>query len=234
MTAVVARDPGSGAVALGVVLVLSGRTVCAQDRPARRPPSAGAYEVPPTASQGSGYFEAVYRPSTKVLEYRLNLRELSGPITMGHLQGPAAAVGENGRRSCPSTSRSTTTRSGTAPRSPRSRRRRCWPGSGTSTSVTLQVSRRRIRGQILPLKKVESVSTETCSRSSVCVNRASTVLALRRSVCDVQLEGPVAMSKFDVPRVSPREAGEREARLQSKCGSPGNSPAASLMPSPVA
>ena len=50
----------------------------------------GAYEVPPTQSRGSGYFEAVYRPSTKVLEYRLNLVGLSGPITMGSLQGPAA------------------------------------------------------------------------------------------------------------------------------------------------
>jgi hypothetical protein len=50
----------------------------------------GASEVPPTDSRGSGYFEAVYRPSTKVLEYRLNLVGLSGPVTMGHLHGPAA------------------------------------------------------------------------------------------------------------------------------------------------
>ena len=42
----------------------------------------GAYEVPPTQSRGSGYFEAVYRPSTKVLEYPLNLVGLSGPITV--------------------------------------------------------------------------------------------------------------------------------------------------------
>ena len=49
----------------------------------------GANEVPPTQSRGSGYFEAVYRPSTKVLEYRLNLVGLSGPITMGYLHGPA-------------------------------------------------------------------------------------------------------------------------------------------------
>ena len=61
---------------------------------------AGAYEVPPTASSGSGYFEAVYRPSTKVLEYRLNLQGLSGPITMGYLQGPATP-GENGPQVAP-------------------------------------------------------------------------------------------------------------------------------------
>jgi hypothetical protein len=50
----------------------------------------GSNEVPPTQSRGSGYFEAVYRPSTKVLEYRLNLVGLSSPITMGYLHGPAA------------------------------------------------------------------------------------------------------------------------------------------------
>src|ERR1700704_6003201 len=50
----------------------------------------GSNEVPPTQSRGNGYFEARYRPSTKVLEYRLNLVGLSGPITMGYLHGPAA------------------------------------------------------------------------------------------------------------------------------------------------
>lgn len=50
---------------------------------------SGASEVPPTDSRARGYLEAVYRPSTKVLEYRLNLVGLSSPITMGYLQGPA-------------------------------------------------------------------------------------------------------------------------------------------------
>jgi hypothetical protein len=54
----------------------------------------GSNVVPPTQSRGSGYFEAVYRPSTKVLEYRLNLVGLSSPVTMGYLHGPAAP-GEN-------------------------------------------------------------------------------------------------------------------------------------------
>lgn len=51
----------------------------------------GASEVPPTDSRGTGWFEAVYRPSTKVLEYRLNLVGLSGPVTMAYLHGPAPA-----------------------------------------------------------------------------------------------------------------------------------------------
>lgn len=60
----------------------------------------GSNEVPPTQSRGSGWLEAVYRPSTKVLEYRLNLTGLSGPMTMGYLQGPAAP-GENAERTAP-------------------------------------------------------------------------------------------------------------------------------------
>ncbi|MDP2331437.1 MAG: CHRD domain-containing protein [Reyranella sp.] len=60
----------------------------------------GAGEVPPTDSRGSGYFTAVYRPSTKVLEYRLNLVRLSGPVTMAYLHGPAPA-GENAQQVAP-------------------------------------------------------------------------------------------------------------------------------------
>lgn len=60
----------------------------------------GANEVPPTQSRGSGYFEAVYRPSTKVLEYRLNLVGLSSPMTMGYLHGPASPE-ENAEKVAP-------------------------------------------------------------------------------------------------------------------------------------
>jgi CHRD domain len=60
----------------------------------------GSNEVPPTQSRGSGYFTAVYRPSTKVMEYRLNLVGLSGPITMGYMHGPAG-LGENAQQIAP-------------------------------------------------------------------------------------------------------------------------------------
>ena len=60
----------------------------------------GSNEVPPTQSRGSGYFSAVYRPSTKVLEYRLNLVGLSGPVTMGYLHGPAEPA-ENAQQVAP-------------------------------------------------------------------------------------------------------------------------------------
>lgn len=60
----------------------------------------GAQEVPPTDTKGTGYFAAVYRPSTKVLEYRLNVVGLSGPVTMAYLHGPAAP-GENAQPVAP-------------------------------------------------------------------------------------------------------------------------------------
>ena len=59
-----------------------------------------ASEVPPTDTRGTGYFAAVYRPSTKVLEYRLNLFRLSGPVTIAYLQGPAGP-GENAEKAVP-------------------------------------------------------------------------------------------------------------------------------------
>jgi len=113
---------------------------------------AGAYEVPPTTSQGGGYFEAVYRPSTKVLEYRLNLQGLSGPITMGYLQGPAAPD-QNGPRVAPINipiydytiwDGVTLTEEQAA---------QVLAGQWYVNVMTLQYPDGEIRGQILPLRK---------------------------------------------------------------------------------
>ena len=113
---------------------------------------AGAYEVPPTQSGGSGYFEAVYRPSTKVLEYRLNLQGLSGPITMGYLHGPAAP-GENAQKIAPINipiydytiwDGVTLTEEQAA---------QVLAGQGYVNVMTLQFPDGEIRGQILPLRK---------------------------------------------------------------------------------
>lgn len=51
---------------------------------------SGATVVPPSASGAKGYLEGVYRPSTQVFEYRLNLVGLSGPVSGGALHGPAS------------------------------------------------------------------------------------------------------------------------------------------------
>jgi hypothetical protein len=113
---------------------------------------AGAYEVPPTQSRGSGHFEAVYRPSRKILEYRLNLQGLSGPITMGYLQGPAGP-GENAQQVAPINipiydytiwDGVTLTEEQAA---------QVLAGQWYVNVMTLQYPDGEIRGQILPLKK---------------------------------------------------------------------------------
>jgi hypothetical protein len=114
----------------------------------------GANEVPPTQSRGSGNFEAVYRSSTKVLEYRLNLNVsgLSGPITMGYLHGPAGP-GENAQQVAPINipiydytiwDGVTLTEEQAA---------QVLAGQWYVNVMTLQYPDGEIRGQILPLKK---------------------------------------------------------------------------------
>lgn len=112
----------------------------------------GAYEVPPTQSRASGYFEAVYRPSTKVLEYRLNLAGLSGPITQGSLNGPAAP-GESAQPVAPINipiydytiwDGVTLTEEQAA---------QVLAGQWYVTVMTLQYPDGEIRGQILPVRK---------------------------------------------------------------------------------
>ena len=96
---------------------------------------SGAREVPPTDSKGEGYFAAVYRPSTKVLEYRINLVRLSGPVTRPTCYGPAAPD-QNAEQVVPIdipfyADRSTCERWRDAHRA--AGRTRSWPASGTST-----------------------------------------------------------------------------------------------------
>ena len=108
--------------------------------------------MPPTASQGSGYFEAVYRPSTKVLEYRLNLQGLSGPITTGYLQGPASP-GQNAPQVAPINIPiyGNTIRDGVTLTEEQAAQ--VLAGRWYVNVMTLQYPDGEIRGQILPLEK---------------------------------------------------------------------------------
>ena len=113
---------------------------------------AGAYEVPPTQSVGSGYFEAVYRPSTKVLEYRLNLQGLSGPITMGYLQGPAGP-GENAQQVAPINIAIYDYTIWDGVTLTEEQAAQVLAGQWYVNVMTLQYPDGEIRGQILPLRK---------------------------------------------------------------------------------
>ena len=52
---------------------------------------AGAGEVPPTDSKGTGAVEATYDTATKTLTWSGNYTGLSGPEMAAHFHGPAAA-----------------------------------------------------------------------------------------------------------------------------------------------
>lgn len=55
----------------------------------------GAQQVPPVETSGSGTAELTYDPATRLLTWDLTYSGLSGPATMAHFHGPAAA-GKNG------------------------------------------------------------------------------------------------------------------------------------------
>jgi hypothetical protein len=112
----------------------------------------GSNEVPPTESRGSGWFEAVYRPSTKVLEYRLNLVGLSGPITMGYLHGPAAP-GENAQQVAPINIPIYDYTIWDGVTLTEEQAGQVLAGLWYVNVMTLQYPDGEIRGQILPLKK---------------------------------------------------------------------------------
>ena len=113
---------------------------------------AGAYKVPPTQSRGSGYFEAVYRPSTKVLEYRLNLVGLSGPITMGYLHGPAGP-GENAQKVAPINIPIYDNTIWDGVTLTEEQAAQVLAGQWYVNVMTLQYPDGEIRGQILPIRK---------------------------------------------------------------------------------
>ena len=55
----------------------------------------GAQQVPQVETPATGTAELTYDPATRVLTWNLSYSGLSGPATMAHLHGPAAA-GKNG------------------------------------------------------------------------------------------------------------------------------------------
>ncbi len=56
---------------------------------------AGAQQVPPVETSGTGTADLTYDPSTRMLTWSISYSGLSGPATMAHFHGPAAA-GKNG------------------------------------------------------------------------------------------------------------------------------------------
>src|ERR1700735_1979319 len=51
----------------------------------------GAQQVPPVTTSATGTADLTYDPSTRVLTWNVSYSGLSGPATMAHIHGPAAA-----------------------------------------------------------------------------------------------------------------------------------------------
>ena len=51
----------------------------------------GASEVPPVSTTGSGTVNASFNKDTNVLTWKVTYSGLSGPLTAGHIHGPALA-----------------------------------------------------------------------------------------------------------------------------------------------
>ena len=50
---------------------------------------SSASEVPPTSSKGSGQGEFTYNTATKMLDYTITYKDMTGPVVAGHIHGPA-------------------------------------------------------------------------------------------------------------------------------------------------
>ena len=93
-----------GAVACATVMALGGcsqmgmggasQGATASGMETYRATLSAAQEVPPNTSSGTGNAEVMVNPMTMDMTYRVTYSGLSGPATMGHIHGPAAA-GQN-------------------------------------------------------------------------------------------------------------------------------------------
>jgi CHRD domain len=73
-------------------LALAGTLTFAQAAPVSfAVPLAGAQQVPPVQTPGSGNADLTYDASTRVVTWNISFSGLSGPATMAHFHGPAAA-----------------------------------------------------------------------------------------------------------------------------------------------
>jgi hypothetical protein len=73
-------------------LALAGSTLVARAAPASfSVPLTGAQQVPPVTTAGSGAAALTYDPTSRVVTWSVTFSGLSGPPTMAHFHGPAAA-----------------------------------------------------------------------------------------------------------------------------------------------
>lgn len=84
-----------GAIAILAVASLFGAGLAQAASVTFSVPLSGGEQVPAVTTSGSGTAELTYDPATRVVTWSIAYKDLTGPATMAHFHGPAAA-GANG------------------------------------------------------------------------------------------------------------------------------------------
>ena len=77
------------AAALGACVALAGPAFA--EKMTMKVPLTSASEVPPNTSAGKGTADVSYDTASKMLTWKVTYAGLTGPATMAHFHGPAAA-----------------------------------------------------------------------------------------------------------------------------------------------
>ena len=77
------------AAALGACVALAGPAFA--EKMTMKVPLTSASEVPPNTSAGKGTADVTYDTASKMLTWKVTYSGLTGPATMAHFHGPAAA-----------------------------------------------------------------------------------------------------------------------------------------------
>ena len=75
--------------ALGACVALVGPAFA--EKMTMKVPLTSASEVPPNTSAGKGTADVTYDTASKMLTWKVTYSDLTGPATMAHFHGPAAA-----------------------------------------------------------------------------------------------------------------------------------------------
>ncbi len=84
-------------LALGTAAILAGGVSAANAEVVKMHANLnGASEVPTTDAKGTGQGEFTYNTATKKLDYTITYKDMTGPVTAGHIHGPSTPQGNAG------------------------------------------------------------------------------------------------------------------------------------------
>lgn len=76
---------------VAAVALVTGGSVAQAEMVKMKAPLSASTEVPPNSSKGNGQGDFTYDTTSKRLEWIVVYKDTTGPVTAGHIHGPAAA-----------------------------------------------------------------------------------------------------------------------------------------------